>query len=43
VRYRYQARTAEAEGNEELADALDAIQPEILPEVVDEVRASLPH
>jgi hypothetical protein len=33
---------AEAEGNEPLADALDLVQREILPEVVEKVRASLP-
>jgi hypothetical protein len=33
---------AEAEGNEELADALDSLQREVLPEVIEKVRLSLP-
>ena len=33
---------AEAEGNEPLADALDALRREVLPEVIETVRTSLP-
>ena len=33
---------AETEGNKPLADALDALQREVLPEVIEKMRLSLP-